>query len=112
MSGRQPEAAPVQLRLQSRGPGFLGARIAVAQGFIHLHKTAWGAVNEFYLLLVPREAGWNRPAITLLSPGLIRILKHPREAESLDRVVGVAMRLGDCQVVGSAPEQKVRAALI
>jgi transcriptional regulator with XRE-family HTH domain len=46
-----------------------------------------------------------------LSPVPVRILRHPQEAEIIGQVVGVAMRLGDWHVLGSPPDEKVRAAL-
>lgn len=46
-----------------------------------------------------------------LSPVPVRILRHPQEAEIIGQVVGVAMRLGDWQVLGSAGEQRARAEL-
>ena len=47
-----------------------------------------------------------------LSPVPVRTLKHPREAEVIGQVVGVAMRLGGLQVLYSEPEHKESEELI
>lgn len=46
-----------------------------------------------------------------LSPTPVRMLRHPQEAEIIGQVVGVAMRLGDWQVLAPPVEPKARPAL-
>ena len=41
-----------------------------------------------------------------LSPVPVRVLRHPREAEVIGQVVGIALKLGEWRPVVSLPEQK------
>jgi transcriptional regulator with XRE-family HTH domain len=49
------------------------------------YTCSWCAVKNDYLILQPHP----------LSPAPVRILQHPREAEVVGQVVGMAMKLGD-----------------
>jgi transcriptional regulator with XRE-family HTH domain len=71
--------------------------IETREGFV----CAWCHVRRDTIVLQPHP----------LSPVPVRMLRHPQEAEIIGQVVGVAMRLGDWQVLGSAAEPKARAAL-
>ncbi len=51
------------------------------------YTCCWCAIQGTHLLLQPHP----------LSPVQARTVRHPQEAEVIGQVVGVAMRLGDCQ---------------
>lgn len=83
---------------------------------------AWRSEFERPIYFVETREGYvcawchvRRDTIVLqshpLSPVPVRMLRHPQEAEIIGQVVGVAMRLGDWHVLGSATEPKGRPAL-
>jgi hypothetical protein len=83
---------------------------------------AWRSEFERPIYLIETRDGYvcswchvQRDNIVLqphpLSPVPVRILRHPQEAEIIGQVVGVAMRLGEWQALGSGGEQKARAEL-
>ncbi len=71
--------------------------VETREGFV----CSWCAVRRDTIVLQPHP----------LSPAPVRVLRHPQEAEIIGQVVGVAMRLGEWRVPGSAPGPTVRAAL-
>jgi hypothetical protein len=71
--------------------------VETREGFV----CSWCHVQRDSIVLQPHP----------LSPVPVRILRHPQEAEIIGQVVGVAMRLGEWQVMGSSKEPRARAAL-
>ena len=65
------------------------------------HTCSWCAVERENIILQPHP----------LSPVLVRLLKHPKEAEIIGQVIGVAMRLGEWHPVESLSGSKGRVAL-
>lgn len=65
------------------------------------HTCCWCTMRGDRIVLQPHP----------LSPRQIRVLRHPRDAEVIGQVVGVAMRLGEWRAADSEPEPKERAAL-
>ena len=55
------------------------------------HTCSWCAVERENIILQPHP----------LSPVPVRLLKHPKEAEIIGQVIGVAMRLGEWHPVES-----------
>ena len=72
MSGRHPEAARGQQRLQSRRPGF-GCQIAVAQGFIYLSLGSLGSqISWSHCLQQAIQVPEGRPSFETDSGGRAR----------------------------------------
>ncbi|HYH01230.1 MAG TPA: helix-turn-helix transcriptional regulator [Terriglobales bacterium] len=65
------------------------------------YTCSWCALKKDQLILQPHP----------LSPAPVRILQHPRDAEVVGQVVGVAMKLGDWRPCKTVPEPKVPAEL-
>ena len=65
------------------------------------HTCCWCTMRGDHIVLQPHP----------LSPLQVRVLRHPRDAEVIGQVVGVAMRLGEWRAADSVPEPKERAAL-
>jgi hypothetical protein len=99
-----------------------GSFVQVDEALNKAVEGAWRSEYERPIYFVETREGFicswchvRRDTIVLqphpLSPVPVRILRHPQEAEIIGQVVGVAMRLGEWQVLGSAAETKARAAL-
>jgi transcriptional regulator with XRE-family HTH domain len=71
--------------------------VETREGFV----CSWCQVRRDTIVLQPHP----------LSPVAIRMLRHPQEAEIIGQVVGVAMRLGEWQILDSATESKGHPAL-
>jgi len=65
------------------------------------HTCCWCALHREEIILQPHP----------LSPVPVRILRHPRDAEVLGQVVGVAMKLTEWRAFDSAPGSKAPPAL-
>ena len=65
------------------------------------YTCCWCTLDRDTLILQPHP----------LSPVPLRVLKHPQQAEVIGQVVGIAMRLGEWQVISNATGSKERAAL-
>ena len=65
------------------------------------HTCCWCALHREEIILQPHP----------LSPVPVRVLRHPRDAEVLGQVVGVAMKLTEWRAFDSAPGSKVPPAL-
>lgn len=65
------------------------------------YTCSWCAIKRDQLILQPHP----------LSPAPVRILQHPRDAEVVGQVVGMAMKLGDWRPCKSSPEVRVPAEL-
>lgn len=61
------------------------------------YTCSWCAIKKDQLILQPHP----------LSPAPVRILQHPREAEVVGQVVGIAMKLGDWRPCSLGQETKV-----
>lgn len=65
------------------------------------YTCSWCAVKKDQLILQPHP----------LSPAPVRILQHPREAEVVGQVVGMAMKLGDWRPCRTPPDTQLPAEL-
>ncbi len=65
------------------------------------YTCSWCAVKQDQLILQPHP----------LSPAPVRVLQHPREAEVVGQVVGMAMKLGDWRPCRTAQETQAPAEL-
>jgi len=65
------------------------------------HTCCWCALHREEIILQPHP----------LSPVPVRVLRHPRDAEVLGQVVGVAMKLTEWRALDSAPGSKAPPAL-
>jgi transcriptional regulator with XRE-family HTH domain len=99
-----------------------GTFVQIDESKNRVAEGAWRSEYERPIYFVETREGYTCCWCTLqqddlvlqshpLSPVPVRLLKHPREAEVIGQVVGVAMRLGEWSTVDSLPEPRAREAL-